>query len=36
MTRILKNRWFQRFAAKERITAAVLIEAIERADRSRY
>jgi len=33
MTRILMNRWFQRFAAKERIGSQVLIEAIERANR---
>lgn len=33
MTRILMNRWFQRFAAKERISNASLIEAIGRADR---
>ena len=33
MTRILMNRWFQRFAAKERISSTALIEAIERADR---
>ncbi len=36
MTRILMNRWYQRFAANELISAAVLIEATERADRSRY
>jgi hypothetical protein len=33
MTRILMNRWFQRFAAKERISGQALIEAIERANR---
>lgn len=33
MTRILMNRWFQRFAAKERIGSQALIEAIERANR---
>lgn len=33
MTRILMNRWFQRFAAKERIGSQSLIEAIERANR---
>jgi len=33
MTRILMNRWFQRFSDKERIGTAALIEAIERADR---
>ena len=33
MTRILMNRWFQRFAAKERIGNVALIEAIERANR---
>ena len=33
MTRILLNRWFQRFASKERISSAALIEAIDRADR---
>ena len=33
MTRILMNRWFMRFAAKERIGSRALIEAIERADR---
>lgn len=32
MTRILMNRWFQRFAAKERISSPALIEAIERAN----
>ena len=36
MTRILMNRWFQPFAAKERIGSALLIEAIERLDRLRY
>lgn len=36
MTRILMNRWFQRFAVKERIGSAALIEAIELPDRSRY
>jgi hypothetical protein len=33
MTRILMNRWFQRFAAQERIGSQALIEAIERANR---
>jgi hypothetical protein len=33
MTRILMNRWFQRFAAKERISSQALIEAIKRANR---
>lgn len=33
MTRILMNRWFQRFAVKERISSQALIEAIERANR---
>ncbi len=33
MTRILMNRWFQRFAAKERIGSHALIGAIERANR---
>jgi len=36
MTRILMNRWFQRFAGKERIGNVAVIEAIERANRSRY
>ena len=30
--RILKTKWFHRFARKERITDAVLVDAIERAD----
>lgn len=33
MTRILMNRWFQRFAARKRISNPALIDAIERANR---
>lgn len=32
MTRVLMNRWFERFARKERIDGRMLIEAINRAD----
>ena len=31
--RVFANKWFQRFARKERINAAMLCEAIERAER---
>jgi hypothetical protein len=31
--RIFKSRWFQRFARKEAITDAVLLEAADRADK---
>lgn len=34
MIRILMNRWFKRFAAKDRIGSQALIEASERASRS--
>lgn len=33
MTRVLKNRWFERFARKERISDRVLKEAVERAEK---
>ena len=33
--RIFKSRWFQRFARKERITDAVLLKAVARADKGR-
>lgn len=33
MTRVFMNRWFERFAEKERIDQRMLIEAIDRADR---
>ena len=32
-TRIYKNRWFAKFASRERIGDAALIEAVSRADR---
>jgi len=31
--RVFKNAWFSRFARKEKISAAVLMEAIERAEK---
>lgn len=33
VTRVFMNRWFERFAAKERIDQRMLTEAVDRADR---
>ncbi len=33
--RIFKTKWFQRFARRERITDAALLDALERAERGR-